>query len=104
MKIIAILITAAMLSLSAVSFTSCANMSGTVATAQGWLNDPKNQQLISDIASTAISVIGLLGAKEGANTQATTVGKLSAKYPDVPAGALREIAAHPHAYAKTAQH
>ena len=81
-------------------YTGCASMQ----TAQGWLSDPKNQQLIADIASTAITVIGFLGTKEGANTQATTVGKLSAKYPDVPAGALREIAAHPHTYAKTAQH
>lgn len=104
MKTISILLLTAFLSLSTVSFTSCANMGGTVQSAQSWLSDPKNQQLIADIASTAITVIGFLGTKEGANTQATTVGKLSAKYPDVPAGALREIAAHPHTYAKTAQH
>lgn len=81
-------------------YTGCASMQ----TAQDWLNDPKNQALIQQIATTAITVIGMLGAREGANTQATTVGKLSAEYPNVPAGALREIAAHPHTYAKTAQH
>jgi len=81
-------------------YAGCASMQ----TAQDWLNDPKNQALIQQIATTAITVIGMLGAREGANTQATTVGALSAKYPNVPAGALRQIAAHPQTYAKTAQH
>ncbi len=82
-------------------YTGCASMQ----TAQGWLSDPKNQALIQQIASTAIGALVLLGKRETpATAHAVTVGELSAKYPDVPAGALREIAAHPHTYAKTTQH
>jgi hypothetical protein len=81
-------------------YTGCASMQ----TAQDWLNDPKNQALIGQIATTVITIVGALGEKPTATTQATVVGKLSAQYPDVPAGALRTIAAQPRKYAKTAQH
>jgi hypothetical protein len=78
-------------------YTGCASMQ----TAQGWLSDPKNQALIQQIATTAISILVGLGAREDSTTaKANVVGKLSAQYPDVPAGALNQIAAQPRKYAK----
>jgi hypothetical protein len=104
MKTILILLTAAMLSLSASSFTSCTStggVSGTISSAQAWLNDPKNQAMINSIAQTAISLIGMFG-KRTATTDATVVGSIAKKpeYSTVPAGAIKAIAANPHAYIK----
>jgi len=105
MKHIALLLAIVMFPLGgSLGLTSCQSMGSAASSAQSWLSDPKNQQLISEIASTAITVIGFLGTREGPNTHATVVGKLAVKYPNVPSGALSQIAAHPVAYAKTPQH
>lgn len=101
-KYISILLTAACLSLSTVTFTSCAGTGvGTVVTsAQAWLNDPKNQALIQEIAAAANILIGAFAEKRGATTTTTVTGKLATQYPDVPAGAISTIAHNPKAYLK----
>lgn len=92
------------LAFAPIAFTGCAGTGiGTVITsAQAWLNDPKNQALIQEIAAAANILIGAFTAehKAGATTRATVVGKLAADYPNVPAGALAEIAKNPNAYTK----
>lgn len=101
MKTIAILLSVAMLSLSTVSLTSCSSMggvSGTITSAQAWLNDPKNQAMINAIANTAVAILSAFGAEKGAASK--TTGKLAEKYPNVPAGALAQIAKDPKAYIK----
>lgn len=84
--------------------TGCAGTGiGTVVTsAQAWLNDPKNQALIQEIAAAANILIGAFGGERhwGATTRATVTGKLAADYPNVPAGALALIAKNPNAYIK----
>ena len=103
MKTNAILLTTAMLSLSTLSFTSCSNMggvTGTITTAQAWLNDPANQAMINAIANTVIGLIGAFGSPKTAGARATITGKLAPEYPNVPAGALSEIAQNPYKYIK----
>lgn len=102
MKIIQLLLAIVMLPLGTLNLTSCATtgVTGAVTSAQAWLNDPANQAMINAIAQTAITIIGAFGAREG-STNATVTGKLAAKYPNVPAGALAEIAKHPHNYARS---
>ncbi len=82
--------------LLAVTLTSCATTS--LTSAQAWLNDPKNQQMISQIAQTAITLVTAFAAER--NGRVTAVGKLAETYPDVPAGAVAAIAKNPHAYVK----
>ena len=99
-RTISVLLTVAMLSLSAASFTSCSTTPSVITNVQAWLNDPKNQALINEIAQAANILIGAFAGKKSATTQATVVGKLAVSYPNVPAGALRQIAADPNAYIK----
>lgn len=101
MKTIATLLAIAMFSLYSVSFTSCSSMggvTGTITTAQAWLNDPAHQAMINAIANTAIAILSGLGEKKGAAK--SVAGQLADQYPDVPAGALSAIAKNPHGYIK----
>ena len=86
------------------AFVGCGTTGvGTVITsAQTWLNDPKNQALINEIAAAANILIGAFGGAHNlsATTRATVTGKLATDYPNVPAGALAAIARNPHAYVK----
>jgi hypothetical protein len=100
------LLLAACLSIgAATSLTSCSStgglggVTGAISSAQSWLADPKNQAMIQQIANDALSVATLFG-KHAQTTDATVVGKLAQKYPDVPAGAITQIAKNPTAYAK----
>ena len=98
-KLIPILLSVAMLSLSTVTFTSCGTtggVGGVVTSAQSWLADPKNQALIQEIAGL---LIGMVGEKRGF-VSTNAVGQLAVKYPNVPAGALVQIASNPKAYLK----
>jgi hypothetical protein len=91
-----------LLATSSTTFISCANMggaSGVITSAQAWLNDPAHQAEINAIANTIITIVGALGEKK-ATTNATVVGKVATQYPNVPAGAIVEIAKNPHAYVK----
>lgn len=103
-RVIGIVSLIMMVAFAPIAFTGCAGTGvGTVITdVQAWLNDPKNQVLIQEIAAAANILIGAFGAehKAGATTRATVVGKLAADYPQVPAGALTKIAANPNAYVK----
>jgi len=96
-KIISIVSTVALLALAPVSFTSCSTtgggIGGVISSAQAWLNDPNNQALIKTIEQTAGALLPLILAKHasGVNPEDAVVGKLAVKYPNVPAGALRQI-------------
>lgn len=103
-RLIGIVSIVMMAAFAPIAFTGCAGTGvGTVITsAQAWLNDPKNQALIQEIAAAANILIGAFGGERhlGATTRATVTGKLAADYPNVPAGALAQIAKNPNAYLK----
>lgn len=95
-----------MLPLGGLALTSCSTTggaAGAITSAQAWLNNPANQALINNIANTAITILSVFGSseKKTATTHATVVGKLANQYPNVPAGALAEIAKNPSAYARS---
>lgn len=72
-------------------------ISGAVTSATAWLSDPKNIQEVEAIAQTAISLAGMFGR----TSHSAIVDRLAKRYPDVPVGALEQIAANPSAYART---
>lgn len=96
MKPIVTLLMAVLLPLSTFTFTSCVttDVTGAITSAQAWLNNPANQAMINTIANTAIAILSAFGG----TTNATVVGKLAEKYPDVPAGAVAAIAKNPKSY------
>lgn len=98
-KLVHLLALGCLLATTAIPLGSCSNMggvTGTIITAQAWLKDPANQATITAIANTAITLITAFGA----TTKATITDKLARQYPDVPAGAVAEIAKNPRAYLK----
>lgn len=102
MKTIATLLMAAMLSLSTITFTSCVttDVTGTITSAQAWLNNPANQATINAIANTVIAVISVFAAHSSSPSPDTVIGKVAPQFPDVPCGAVAAIAKNPKAYIK----
>jgi HrpA-like RNA helicase len=87
------------LALSAVSLTSCGtttNANGTTTSGySAWMNDPANAAFISQVETfafqQAINALNHLGANT-ATVEQNVVGKITNKYPNVPAAAAKKIA------------
>lgn len=102
-KLMQTVMAVSLMAIATETLTSCAGTGGAsvVTSVQTWLNDPKNQAIIQEIAAAANILIGAFANKSVSATQTATVtGKLAQDYPNVPAGALTTIAKNPAAYLK----